>query len=293
MTGATSDGYAEDWDLDQLWTSLKQLYPVGVTIEELEEEAGGSRDGIDADFLVARLKEDAHAAYERREEELGTEGVRQLERMVLLQVIDRKWREHLYEMDYLQEGINLRAYAQRDPVVEYQREGFDMFATMMDGIKEETVGFLYNVDVQVDRARRRRRGPTRSRCSTSRSRSGPRASAGPRGPRACSTRRRPSTVRPARARWRWSGRAAGTGARRGGRPAPACPAARARARRPPRSGRHPGCGPGCSVGRRPSAGTEPGGEQRPSRNAPCPCGSGRKYKRCHGAPAAATEPTAA
>ncbi|MBM0233531.1 preprotein translocase subunit SecA, partial [Micromonospora sp. STR1_7] len=149
VRGATSEGYGEDWDLEQLWSSLKQLYPVGVTIEELEEETGGSRAGMDADFLVARLKEDAHAAYDRREEQLGPEGVRQLERMVLLQVIDRKWREHLYEMDYLQEGINLRAYAQRDPVVEYQREGFDMFATMMDGIKEETVGFLYNVDVQV------------------------------------------------------------------------------------------------------------------------------------------------
>ncbi|MEH0845254.1 preprotein translocase subunit SecA, partial [Micromonospora sp. CPCC 205711] len=149
VTGATSDGYAEDWDLEQLWSSLKQLYPVGFTIEELEEEAGGSRASIDADFLLARLKEDAHAAYDRREEQLGEEGTRQLERMVLLQVIDRKWREHLYEMDYLQEGISLRAYAQRDPVIEYQREGFDMFATMMDGIKEETVGFLYNLEVQV------------------------------------------------------------------------------------------------------------------------------------------------
>ncbi|MEU4782805.1 preprotein translocase subunit SecA, partial [Micromonospora sp. NPDC023633] len=150
VRGATSDGYGEDWDLEQLWASLKQLYPVGVTIEELEEEAGGSRAGIDADFLLSRLKEDAHAAYDRREEQLGEEGTRQLERMVLLQVIDRKWREHLYEMDYLQEGISLRAYAQRDPVVEYQREGFDMFATMMDGIKEETVGFLYNLEVQVN-----------------------------------------------------------------------------------------------------------------------------------------------
>ncbi|PWU62345.1 preprotein translocase subunit SecA, partial [Micromonospora globispora] len=148
VVGATSEGYAEDWDLDQLWSSLKQLYPVGVTVEELEDEVG-SRPGLDQDFLLARLKEDAHAAYDRREEELGEEAVRQLERMVLLQVIDRKWREHLYEMDYLQEGISLRAYAQRDPVIEYQREGFDMFATMMDGIKEETVGFLYNLEVQV------------------------------------------------------------------------------------------------------------------------------------------------
>src|SRR5205085_1297524 len=74
----------------------------------------------------------------------------ELERRVVLSVLDRKWREHLYEMDYLREGISLRAYAQRDPLVEYQREGFEMFATMMEGIKEETVGFLFNLDVQVE-----------------------------------------------------------------------------------------------------------------------------------------------
>src|SRR6266516_3294836 len=91
-------------------------------------------------------------AYERREEELGSEAMRQLERQVLLAVIDRKWREHLYEMDYLQEGVGLRAYAQRDPLVEYQREGFDMFAQMLEGIKEEAVGFLFNLKVQVEEA---------------------------------------------------------------------------------------------------------------------------------------------
>ena len=69
---------------------------------------------------------------------------------MLLSVLDRKWREHLYEMDYLQEGIGLRAMAQRDPLVEYQREGFDMFAAMMDGVKEESVGFLFNLDVEVE-----------------------------------------------------------------------------------------------------------------------------------------------
>ena len=78
--------------------------------------------------------------------------MRELERRVVLSVLDRKWREHLYEMDYLQEGIGLRATAQRDPLVEYQREGFDMFAAMMDGIKEESVGFLFNLEVQVDEA---------------------------------------------------------------------------------------------------------------------------------------------
>ena len=89
--------------------------------------------------------------------------MRELERRVVLSVLDRKWREHLYEMDYLQEGIGLRAMAQRDPLVEYQREGFDMFAAMMDAIKEESVGYLFNLEVQVeDEAEagdRRRRAP--------------------------------------------------------------------------------------------------------------------------------------
>jgi len=149
-TYATADTDPEEWDLDQLWSSLKQLYPVGVTIEDLEEEAGGDREHLDSEFLTARLIEDAHAAYEHREQELGTEAMRELERQVLLAVIDRKWREHLYEMDYLREGIGLRAMAQRDPLVEYQREGFDMFTAMMDGIKEESVGYLFNLEVQVE-----------------------------------------------------------------------------------------------------------------------------------------------
>ncbi len=91
--------------------------------------------------------------------------MRELERRVVLSVLDRKWREHLYEMDYLREGIYLRAYSQRDPLVEYQREGFDMFAAMMDGIKEESVGFLFNLEVQVTRTTSdgARGSPTRSR----------------------------------------------------------------------------------------------------------------------------------
>jgi preprotein translocase subunit SecA len=105
VVGATAEGYAEDWDLEQLWSSLKlQLYPVGITIEELEEEAG-SRAAIDADFLTHTLTEDIHTAYEHREQELGEPVLRELERRVLLDVIDRKWREHLYEMDYLKDGV--------------------------------------------------------------------------------------------------------------------------------------------------------------------------------------------
>jgi preprotein translocase subunit SecA len=148
VTGATEE-FAEEWDLDALWTALGQIYPVDLDHERLEKEAGG-RANLDRDELIEALQQDAHGAYDRREAEIGEVVMRELERRVVLSVLDRKWREHLYEMDYLREGIYLRAYSQRDPLVEYQREGFDMFATMMDGIKEESVGFLFNLDVQVE-----------------------------------------------------------------------------------------------------------------------------------------------
>ncbi|MDP9408446.1 MAG: preprotein translocase subunit SecA, partial [Actinomycetota bacterium] len=148
VQGATAEGYPEDWDLDKLWTALSTLYPVGLSLEEVEAD----RSGLDAEYLAAELKRDAQAAYDAREAALGPEIMRELERRVVLSVLDRKWREHLYEMDYLQEGIGLRAMAQRDPLVEYQREGFDLFNAMMEAIKEESVGFLFNVEVQVDAA---------------------------------------------------------------------------------------------------------------------------------------------
>jgi preprotein translocase subunit SecA len=151
-TAATAEGYPEEWDLDQLWGALRTLYPVGVSIDEVVEESGGERAGLSSEFLAERLKTDVQDAYERREEELGSEAMRELERRVVISVLDRKWREHLYEMDYLQEGIGLRAMAQRDPLVEYQREGFDLFSAMMDAIKEESVGFLFNLEVQVEPA---------------------------------------------------------------------------------------------------------------------------------------------
>ncbi|KRC54845.1 MULTISPECIES: preprotein translocase subunit SecA [unclassified Nocardioides] len=148
VTGSL-DEFSEEWDLDQLWTDLKQFWPVSISWKDLAEDAG-SQAALHKQDLIDALKADAHAAYDRREEEVGEEVARELERRVLLSVLDRKWREHLYEMDYLREGIYLRAYSQRDPLVEYQREGFDMFAAMMDGIKEETVGFLFNLEVQVE-----------------------------------------------------------------------------------------------------------------------------------------------
>jgi preprotein translocase subunit SecA len=150
VRSATADGYPEDWDLEKLWTALNQLYPVSLGIEDAERESGAGRDGLSSEFLVEIMVADAEAAYDRREAELGEEVTRELERRVILSVLDRKWREHLYEMDYLRDGIGLRAMAQRDPLVEYQREGYDLFVAMMDAIKEETVGYLFHVEVQVN-----------------------------------------------------------------------------------------------------------------------------------------------
>ena len=146
---AATEGFPEEWDLDALWTALKTVYPIGLRYQDLEREAGG-RDGLDRETLIDDLKADAHKAYDNRETQVGVEVMRELERQVLLSVLDRKWREHLYEMDYLREGIGLRAYSQRDPLVEYQREGFDMFNAMKEGIREETVGFLFNLEVEVE-----------------------------------------------------------------------------------------------------------------------------------------------
>ena len=207
VQSATADGFSEDWDLDTLHTALKALYPISFTVEGLINEVGG-RSGLDQEFILDRVLSDVEKAYEEREVNLTPVVTRELERKILLSVLDRKWREHLYEMDYLQEGIGLRAMAQRDPLVEYQKEGYDLFAAMMDAIKEELVGYLFNVEVNVEEE------------------------------------------------------SGGVEAK----------------------GLSPAIKPKSEL--RYSAAAEDGGVVATggtSRNAPCPCGSGRKYKRCHGA----------
>jgi preprotein translocase subunit SecA len=148
VNAETAEGYGEDWDLDRLWQALKLIYPIGFTAEELIAKIG-SRAALDVDYLADQILEDATSAYEKRQQDLGEGVMRELERKVLLSVLDRKWREHLYEMDYLQEGIGLRAMAQRDPLVEYQREGYELFSAMMDAIKEELASLVFNVEVSV------------------------------------------------------------------------------------------------------------------------------------------------
>lgn len=203
VDAATASGFAEDWDLETLWNYLKVIYPISFLPADLEAELGG-RAGLDTDLLKHRVLEDLAKAYSARESALSPEVTRELERKVLLSVLDRKWREHLYEMDYLQEGIGLRAMAQRDPLVEYQREGYELFAAMMDAIKEEIAGFLFNVEVTVESSQVQAKGIEAK--------------------------------------------------------------------------------PVSPIGLQYSAADENGNVTKNdvSRNAPCPCGSGKKYKRCHG-----------
>jgi len=147
----SAEGHADDWDLEALWTELKTLYPISITVDEVLNEAG-SRGKLSRGHLGEEIMSDAKLAYEKRTESLGEPAMRELERRVVLSVIDRRWRDHLYEMDYLKDGIGLRAMAQRDPLVEYQREGFALYQSMMGQIREETVGFLFNLEVEVSPA---------------------------------------------------------------------------------------------------------------------------------------------
>jgi preprotein translocase subunit SecA len=146
---ATKEDVSES--LKTLWTDLKSVYPISLEIDEVLAEAG-SVSRLTSNFLAKEIISDAKIAYQKRSESIGEQGMRELERRVVLSVIDRKWRDHLYEMDYLKEGIGLRAMAQRDPLVEYQREGFVMFQQMMGSIREEVITYLFNVEVSVNQS---------------------------------------------------------------------------------------------------------------------------------------------
>ena len=155
VDGATADGYVEDWDLDGLWNALDSLYGPTVSAQELIDGDEYGRAGeLTSEQLRQALLDDANAQYDKLEDNVasigGEEQMRNLERMVILPIIDTKWREHLYEMDYLKEGIGLRAMAQRDPLVEYQKEGGDMFNAMNEAVQEETVRQLFTMRKQFE-----------------------------------------------------------------------------------------------------------------------------------------------
>jgi preprotein translocase subunit SecA len=300
VAGATSEGFAEEWDLDKLWAALQTLYHPKLTMAEAVDEAGGEQ-GMSAESLAEVIRANAQESYDQREEELTPEHMREVERQVVLGVLDRKWREHLYEMDYLREGIGLRAWAQRDPLVEYQREGFDMFNAMMEGIKEESVGYLFNlqVEIQENPIVEEAAGPAGVAAASQ-----PAVAAAPAAPPANGAATGKNQPQRNRSRGQARGRA-GNGQPGGAHAAPGgAHAAPAGAHAAPAPGEAPAVvAPGLQRPKRPSrlqysapSADEPGHVEqhaasaaddqfsRVGRNDLCPCGSGRKYKRCHGDP---------
>jgi preprotein translocase subunit SecA len=217
--------YAEEWDLDGLLPEIGQYWPTTATVDELRALHG-------TDEVYERLMTEATAHYEQREAELGPETMREVERQVMLRIIDQKWREHLYEMDYLQEGIGLRAMGQKDPLIEWQREGYQMFGQMMQSIAQDFVRYVMHAEVSV--AQQAERQP-QVRDVTYTAPTDPSESGG--------------------------GMAA----------AAAAQAAAEGVEAPPT--------PDEEIAQQPVVKSE---WDKTPRNAPCPCGSGKKFKLCHG-----------
>jgi preprotein translocase subunit SecA len=290
VDGATETGYAEDWDLEQLWTGLKALYPVGLDRDELiDRVAEGDQTMLAPEVLRSELLDDVRRAYAEREARLGSEVMRELERRVLLSVLDRKWREHLYEMDYLRAGIHLRAMANRDPVVEYQREGYDMFMAMLDGIKEESVGFLFNLEVKTkeEQAAEAKAKQDEAEAAalasaqegTARVLARQAAEAKTAGSEGAATARRSAAATPVAPAPSGTGPALTVKGLEEPRRAPeqlqySAPSLDAS----PKEG-------GAAKAAKTAKTATVTGSKEPARNAPCPCGSGKKYKFCHGAAA--------
>ena len=138
----------KDWDWEGLFKALNTVIPTKVDEDEVRKIAGGLKGAKAVEAVRDLIVEDARQQYGEMEETIGETGLRDLERRVVLAVLDRKWREHLYEMDYLKDGIGLRGMGQRDPLVEYQREGYQMYNSMIEAIKEETVQLLFHIDIK-------------------------------------------------------------------------------------------------------------------------------------------------
>jgi preprotein translocase subunit SecA len=203
--------FPEEWDLESLFTALLEIYPVQVTQQQAQE-------ALSTEELIDLFTADALARYEDKERAVTPPVMRELERVVLLNITDTKWREHLYEMDYLQEGIHLRALAQQDPITAYRREAYDMFQALTDSIQADFVRYIYRVEfVQQDEQQARQQAP------------------------------QPTRLHDNRAEVEQAGGQRSSGGGRGAATA-----------------------------------TQAVSDKVP-RNAPCPCGSGKKYKKCHGA----------
>jgi len=146
VDGYTVDDYSENWDLDELFTAAAQVVPLGFGPADL------SPDDMDREEIKRRLTDAALGAYDDREGTWGPELTRELERFLLLQIIDQRWKEHLYDMDYLREGIHLRGFAQSDPLVEYKNEGFTLFTDLMNTVWSDYARMIFHVELSVDKA---------------------------------------------------------------------------------------------------------------------------------------------
>jgi preprotein translocase subunit SecA len=278
VTVYCSANVSEEWDLHKLLTDANTFWPTELTVEDLAEIHT-------TDDMYARLAGEATAYYEKREETLSAPLMREIERRVLLSLIDQRWREHLYEMDYLREGIGLRAMGQRDPLTEWQREGFDMFSQMIQSVNEDFVRLIMHADVRIE----------------------PQPAAAPAQPQLQPQRFTPIPPREAAAgSAAEAGAAGGPAPARGGTsprdglPRPAAPAvtnvsysssgndvdednAPRKLAVPRKGGRQV---PNLPQAAPPAAAKRATAEHKAvGRNEPCPCGSGRKYKNCWGTPA--------
>jgi preprotein translocase subunit SecA len=241
----------EDWDLAGLQGQLGQLWPLGVDMAGLDAARSGDREQ-----LIETMSEDALAAYQRREQEFGEELMRYLERQILLQVIDHRWREHLYEMDYLREGIHLRGFAQIDPLVAYKNEGYTMFQELMHSVWEEFARLIFHVQVDVAPAQAQEQfRPSEEPRQVQYSGGGP---------------EQPSALQQAgtaTAAATAGGAITSTGQEQAASAQPSVPG-----------------GDGPTPARPAESGTRVKDErEKIGRNDPCWCGSGKKYKKCHGA----------
>ena len=262
--------FPEEWLLDDMALRLEQVYDVQVDLGELDLEE------IERDELLDLLIDDIEAAYEKRTEEVGgPEVMREIERRVVLSVVDRKWREHLYEMDALRDGIGLRSVGQRDPLTEYQREAYDSFVAMMSTVKEEAVTYFFRLPVkrEAEEEPASDAQPVSDGSATATDVSG--NGEGSVTTTADDARKGVAEAIPLQDRTedRFTYRS-GTGA--GGAAAAAGATTDDRGREVERRD------DGTTV-RKVATGSTYTAEEKVGRNDPCPCGSGQKYKRCHGA----------
>jgi preprotein translocase subunit SecA len=235
----TESDIFEEWDLAGLEGHARGLWPLGADLSNLDPQTSSRGD------ISELLMEDALGAYDRREEELGSELMRYLERQVLLQIIDNRWREHLYEMDYLREGIHLRGFAQIDPLVAYKNEGFTMFQELMASVWEEFTRVMFHLEVNIEPAQ-----AEEMFAAEERQRARQVAYEGGGGAE------QPSGM----------GVGGGGGGANAGATAAAAPST--------------GNGAGEAINPATVVKTE---QEKIGRNDPCWCGSGKKYKKCHGA----------